>query len=363
MAAKTSKISPKHASTMEELLAKTGYAPRGLRRGQEVTGTVISISSKSLVLDIGAKSEGLVIESEFDMAKPFIKTLSAGDEIQATVITPEGEGGHVLLSLRQSAQDFVWKTLEEKRESGEEVEVKVEGATRGGLTTSLYGIGGFAPTSHLSGDLADNPQSAVGRNLQVKIIEVDREKQRLVMSEKAVSQKEFLAKQKEVLGGIKPGEKFVGRVTKVINFGVFVEIVKDGTPVEGLVHLSEIAWNKIINPSEVLAEGDEVEVVVIGGDGKLALSIKQTQGDPWVGVVGKYHKDDQITGTVAKIGDFGAFVELEPGIQGLLSSAKIPTERKLTEGEGVKAFIEDIDEKSHKLSLGLVLTSVPVGYR
>ena len=183
------------------------------------------------------------------------------------------------------------------------------------------------------------------------------------MSEKAVSQKEFLAKQKEVLGGIKPGEKFVGRVTKVINFGVFVEIVKDGTPVEGLVHLSEIAWNKIINPSEVLAEGDEVEVVVIGGDGKLALSIKQTQGDPWVGVVGKYHKDDQITGTVAKIGDFGAFVELEPGIQGLLSSAKIPTERKLTEGEGVKAFIEDIDEKSHKLSLGLVLTSVPVGYR
>ncbi|MBI2590951.1 MAG: S1 RNA-binding domain-containing protein [Candidatus Blackburnbacteria bacterium] len=348
---------------MEELLAKTGYTPRGLSRGQEVSGTVISISSKSLVLDIGAKSEGLVLESEFDMAKPFIKTLSPGDKVQAMVVVPEGEGGYTILSLRQNAQDFVWKTLEEKRVSGEEVEVKVEGATRGGLTTSLYGIGGFVPTSHLSGDLVDNLNSAVGKNLQVKIIEADRAKERLVLSEKAVSQKEFLDKQKEVLAGIKTGEKFTGRVTKVVSFGVFVEIVKNDIPVEGLVHLSEIAWNKVVNPVEVLAEGDEVEVVVIGREDKLALSIKQTQEDPWVGISAKYHKDDQITGKVAKVGDYGAFIELEAGIQGLLSLAKIPAGRSLAEGEDVKAFIEDIDEKSHKLSLGLVLTSVPVGYR
>lgn len=362
MAAKQSSKSS-GAASMEELLAKTGYTPRGLSRGQEVTGTVVSVSSKSLVLDIGAKSEGLVVESEFDLAKPFIKTLSVGDKVSATVIVPEGEGGYSILSLRQSAQDFVWRTLEEKRESGEEIEIKVEGATRGGLTASLYGIGGFVPISHLSGDLVGNPNMAVGKNLQVKILQVDREKERLVLSEKAVSQKEFLARQKEVLAGIKTGEKFTGRVTKVVSFGVFVEIVKSDIPVEGLVHLSEIAWNKVVNPAEVLTEGDEVEVVVIGGEDKLALSIKQTQEDPWAGVVGKYHKDDQITGKIAKVGDFGAFIELEPGIQGLLSSTKIPGERKLVEGEEVKAFIEDVDEKNHKLSLGLVLTSVPVGYR
>lgn len=357
-------VTSKRASTMEELLATTGYTPKGLSRGQKVEGTIVEIGPKSVTVDLRYKSEGLIAEREFESARAYIKTLKPGDVLQAMVVAPEGEGGYVLLSLRETADEFVWKTLEEKSKRGEEVEVRVENATRGGLTASVYGIAGFIPTSHLSGDLAQNPQSAQGKTMPVKIIEVDREKNRLVLSEKAVSQSEFLQKQKEMLNTIKKGEKFTGRVVKVVTFGVFVEIIKDEIPVEGLVHLSEISWNKVATPAEALAEGDEVETVVIGKEGeKLALSIKQTQEDPWTGAIGKYHKDDQVTGSVTKVGEFGAFVELEAGVEGLVRAEKIPAEKPLKEGEEVKVFIEDIDNKNHKLSLGLVLTSVPVGYR
>ena len=209
----------------------------------------------------------------------------------------------------------------------------------------------------------DNPSASTGKNILVKVIEADRAKSRLMVSEKAVSEKEFLHQQSQVLAKIRSGEKFVGRVTKVINFGIFVEITKDETPVEGLVHVSEISWQKTGNPAEVFSEGDEVEVIVIGMEGgKLALSIKRLQENPWEAAIGKYEKDQQVAGRVTKTGDFGAFIELEPGVEGLVHSSKMG-EQTLTEGQEINVFIEDIDQKSKKLSLGLVLKAVPVGYR
>lgn len=353
------------ASTMEELLANVGYTPKGLSRGETVTGTVVEYGAKALVLDIGAKSEGLVVDREFEAAKAYIKTLKPGDKVEAVVVTPEGEGGYTLLSLRETGEDFVWKAMEAKLKSGEETEAKVESATRGGLTVTVMGIDGFVPSSHLGGDLSQNPAGAVGKNITVRVIEIDRAKGRVVASEKAVSQAEFLQKQVETLEKIEKGEKFVGRVTKIMNFGMFVEVVKSEIPVEGLVHLSEVAWGRTAEPSELYAEGDEVLVIVIGKENnKLALSIKQLQEDPWAGAIGKYKKDDHVKGKVTKVGDFGAFIELEPGVEGLIHSTRLTAEaRVISEGEEVNVVIEDVDEKNHKLSLGLVLTSVPVGYR
>lgn len=349
---------------MEELLANVGYTPKGLSAGETVTGTVVEITPKTLVLDIGAKSEGLVIEREFEAARAYIKTLKAGDKVEAIVTTPEAEGGYTLLSLRETGEEFIWKTLEDKQKEGEELEAKVENATRGGLTVTIMGVEGFVPSSHLGGDLSQNPIGAVGKNVTVRVIEIDREKKRVVASEKAVSEREFLQKQAEALGKIKNGEKFVGRVAKIANFGIFVEVVKDEIPVEGLVHLSEIAWGRSAEPTELYVEGDEVEVVVIGKENnKLALSIKQLQEDPWAEAILKYEKDSQVTGKVTKVGDFGVFVELEPGVEGLIRTEKIPPERKFAEGEEVKVIIDEIDEKNKKLSLSPVLTSVPVGYR
>ncbi len=361
----TSKSNTSHgAQTMEELLSNAGYTPKGLTRGETVIGTVVEIGPKALILDIGAKSEGIVSEREFESARAYIKTLKVGDTVTAAVVTPEGEGGYSLLSLREAGDEFVWKALEEKLKTGEETDAKVENATRGGLTVYVMGVEGFIPSSHLGGDLSQSPAGAVGKNISVRVIEIDRSKGRVVASEKAVSEKEFLQKQAELLKSIKAGEKFTGRVTKVMNFGVFVEIVKDGVPVEGLVHLSEIAWGKTSDPSELYAEGDEIEVVVINREkDKLALSIKQLQENPWEANIGKYEKDQQVSGRVTKVGDFGAFIELEPGVEGLIRSDKIHSERKLSEGQEVKVIIDSLDKKNKKLSLVLALTSVPVGYR
>jgi len=359
---KTSK-SPKPASSMEELLAVSGHNPKGLLRGGKIEGIVVEVAPRALVLDVGAKAEGLVRDVEFEVAKTYIRTLKPGDKIQATVVVPEGEGGYVLLSLRETAENFIWDWLVEKQKSGEEVEARVESATRGGLSVNVGGVLGFVPTSHLGSGVLDNPSASTGKNILVKVIEADRAKSRLMVSEKAVSEKEFLHQQSQVLAKIRSGEKFVGRVTKVINFGIFVEITKDETPVEGLVHVSEISWQKTGNPAEVFSEGDEVEVIVIGMEGgKLALSIKRLQENPWEAAIGKYEKDQQVAGRVTKTGDFGAFIELEPGVEGLVHSSKMG-EQTLTEGQEINVFIEDIDQKSKKLSLGLVLKAVPVGYR
>ncbi|MBI2267830.1 MAG: S1 RNA-binding domain-containing protein [Candidatus Blackburnbacteria bacterium] len=353
---------------MEELLAKSGYTPGGLSRGQRVEGKVIEIATKSLVLDIGLKSEGLVVDHEFEAAKPFIRKLAPGDIVPATVVVPETESGQVLLSVKDAADDYAWAELEEKLKTKEEVDAYVEMANKGGLAVLSYGIPGFIPSSHLGSALLINPAAAQGKTLKVKVIEVDREKGRLVLSEKAVSESELLDQQRETIEKIKEGERFKGRVTKVTNFGAFVKIEKDQINIEGLVHLSEISWQKVPNPQSVLKEDDEVEVAVIGkentGSDKLALSIKRTTEDPWDKALEKYPVDSKVQGTVTKVGDFGAFVEVEPGIEGLIHAGKFSGgELSLKEGEEVEIFVEEIDPKNHRLSLGLALKTAPVGYK
>lgn len=352
------------ARTMEELLAKSGYVTHGLSRGQEVEGTVLAAGSKNLVLDIGAKSEALVTEREFEAAKAYIKTLAAGDKVKAVVLVPEAEAGQSLLSLRAAAEKYIWDSLEEKLQTGEEVEVEVEGATRGGLTAGVYGISGFIPSSHLGGELAENPAAAVGRTLKVKVIECDRPKGRLVLSERAVSEAGLLEDQRLALESVEVGEKFRGRITGLADFGVFVQVEKGGVALEGLVHLSQLAWQKATNPAELFGEGEDVEVVVIGKEGgKLALSIKQTQADPWQQAAEKYKPDTKLAGRVTKVAGVGAFVELEDGIEGLIRASKIPTDQALKEGEEVEVFVEEVDPKNRRLSLGLALKKAPVGYK
>jgi ribosomal protein S1 len=252
----------------------------------------------------------------------------------------------------------------EKFASGETVDARVETATRGGLSVLLYGVSGFVPSSHLGSKVAENPQALTGGNVKLKSIEADQEKNRLVLSEKAVSESDQMARQAAVLKEIKKGEEFVGRVSRVVNFGVFVEVEKDGIKMDGLVHLSEISWQKVTSAGEVLKEGESVPVIVIGREeGRLALSIKQRTEDPWTQAIGKYKSDAKVSGKVTKTGEFGAFVELEPGVEGLIHSSKIPADMSVKEGDLVDCFIEEVDGAKHKLSLGLVLKAKPMGYR
>lgn len=351
------------AQTMEELLAKTGHQIHSFSRGEKVEGKVIEIGPKSLVLDIGAKSEGLIVDREFEAAKHLIKTLNPGDVVKAQVLVPE-ERGQILLSLRNTAEDYAWKLLEEAQKSSQEIEAKVESYSRGGLAVNVFGLNGFIPGSHFGSSLAKNPGSSVGRGLKVKVIELDKEKTRVVLSEKAVSESEALAAQEEVLKKIKNGEKFRGKVVGLAGFGAFVQIEKDKVPLDGLVHLSELSWQKVADPSEIVKVGDETEVTVIGKEGgRLAFSIKKAQEDPWGDIQEKYKEDSRVHGTVSKVGDFGAIIELEPGIEGLLHISKVPADVSLKVGSQVECFVEKADKKARKISLGLALKAKPIGYK
>lgn len=356
------------ARTMDELLSKTGYKIRSFARGERVLGKIIDIGPKSLILDIGAKSEGIIADREFEAARHLIKELNVGDEIEAQVLVPE-QNGQVFLTLRETAEKHAWDILNKKLKEGEEVEARVEGLAKGGLAVSVFGLKGYIPGSHLGGRVSKNPGVLVGRNVKVKVLELDREKERVILSEKAVSEAELIAAQEKVLEKIKKGEVLPGKVVGIAGFGAFVQIDKEGVLVDGLVHLSELSWQKVSSPSEVVKAEEEVKVVVIGkettgpGVPRLALSIKQAQEDPWEKVEEKYKKETRVSGNVVKLGDFGAIVEIEPGIEGLVHLSKIPAGISLKEGTPVECFVEKIDKKNRRISLGLVLKAKPVGYK
>lgn len=365
MALKTKTTTKSNTITMADLLKKAARPVLGFSSGQKIKGKVVSINTKSVVIDIGGKSEGVVTEEAFSEARDFVKTLKVGDEAMVTVIVPETKEGAVLLSLRHAAQGASWNSLEEARNKGAEVVVLGKAVNPSGITALVEGVTGFIPTSQLGAEASKSPQNLVGKYFKVKIIEVDKNSNKVVLSEKEVSEAESIKKSKEAIEKVKEGEVYDGEVTTVSGFGCFVKIeIGKGTSVEGLVHVSEIAWNKIGHPSEVVKEGQKVKVKVIGKrDGRLSLSMKGAEKNPWEMVSEKYKKEDKVKGKVTRMSDFGAFVELEPGVEGLIHITKIPPATKLSEGQEVNCVIEEIDTKKKKLSLGLVLTSKPIGYK
>lgn len=352
--------------TMEELLSQTGYVPRGLKRGEKVEGKVTQITSKAIFLDIGAKSEGIIVDKEYELAKDFIKTLKAGNKVEARVLSPEDKSGQILLSLRGLAQKAAWENLLKKKKTGEEIEVRGKEVSRGGLVVETSGILGFIPTSHLRSSWQTKLGTLVGQKMKVKIIEADETQNRLICSEKAVSEAEKLAKTAKILKKVKIGEVFSGEVVGIAPFGIFVQIKRDEFELEGLVHISEASWEKVEDPNKLFSVGDKVKVMVIGIDEesfRLALSIKKLVPDPWQEKVKKYKVDSQVSGKVIRLAPYGAFVELEEGVEGLLHISKIPAEKKINVGDKVSCFVEAVEPEKRRLSLGLVLKKKPVGYK
>lgn len=356
------------AKTMAELLAKSKQKLTSFAVGQKVRAKVAVKTSKALILDIGGKSEGVVTGKAFAEAKDYIRTLKVGDEINASVIVAESREGNVVLSLRQAMYASSWENLEKAKDSEEPVAVVGRAVNPSGVAVEVENLSGFIPATQLGKEASKNPQSLVGKYFKAVVIEVDRAQNKLVLSEKEVSDAGDIKEAKEALAKIKDGEVFDGVVTTVANFGCFVKIPA-GLPtgrqgIEGLVHISELSWGRVEKTADVVAKGDKVKVKVIGKrDGKLALSIKQAGEDPWTTACKNYQKDAKVKGKVARVSDFGVFVELEPGVEGLIHITNIPPTMKLTEGTEVKCYVQEIDAKNKRLSLGLVLSVKPIGYK
>lgn len=371
----TKKSSPKatrkHSSkkqplTMKDLLKQTKYQLRGWKLGNSVEGIVVEKTKGVLYLDIGGKSEGMVIDREMKAAKDFIKELEVGDEVDAIITQPENDKGQTLLSLKKAAGDYLWSQFEEKLKTGEAIKVIGREVNRGGLVVEAKGLQGFIPASQFGSRWLNKIEELIGRQIEVKPIEVDREKNRLIFSEREVSEAALLQAQEEALKKIKVGDTFKGEITGIMPFGFFVRIKTDKVELEGLVHISEISWQRVEDPKEFYKVGDNVKVKVLAKNkttGKLNLSIKQLKTDPWEKIEKKYPVDAKVKGKVVRLAPFGAFVDLEEGIEGLIHISKIPAEKSLKADDKVDCYIESIDQEGRRMSLGLVLKEKPVGYK
>lgn len=352
------KVTSAEKMTMEELLATSEVG--GLNVGDVVEGTVIGAEKHEIWLDLGAHGTGLVIGREIEIGDE----INAGDTISASVLEPESDEGFAILSLKKVAKEKGWESLEERMKNSEVFNIQPFDANKGGLLVEVDGIRGFLPVSQLSAENyprvsgADKDEilhrltSLVGKSLKVRVLDLDRRDNKLIVSEKAARREDTEGK----VAKMKVGDSVKGLVTGVVDFGIFVNV--DG--VEGLVHISEIAWDRVDNPSKYVKVGEKVEAKIISIDrDKLSLSIKQLQADPWLKESTKYKVGDEVEGKITRITPFGAFVQVTPVIEALVHISELSDEHvqdpstlvKL--GEARKFRIIAIDAEAHKLSLSL----------
>lgn len=359
---------------MADLLARSKKRIQKFEKGQRVEATLLSKNPGNLIFDIGGKSEGIVKEKGYTDAKEYIEGLKAGDKVEVTILVPETRDGITILGLKDAMKDVSWIALEKAKETGEGVAVLGKGISAPGFVVDVMGIEGFIPTSQMGKEITGNAQNLVGKYFKAKVMEVDKKSNKVVLSEKEISEAGNIALVKEALKTIKEGDVYEGTVTTVATFGAFVKLEipagatkggkKEKAEVEGLVHVSEISFSRVNLPSDVVKVGDKVQVKVLASrDGKLALSMKQALKDPWMDIDKKFKAEDKVNGKVVRVSDFGYFVELTPGVEGLIHITQVPPSMKINVGDEIKCTVEEVNMKDKRIALGLVLTSIPLGYK
>lgn len=351
------------AQTMQELLS-AGVEIRVLKPGDIVRGKLLSLGKNEAYVDLEGYGLGVVRGRELYDEQANLVNIKVGDEILASVVESENKEGIVELSLRQAGQEKVWQTLREKMDKKEIIRTKIVDANKGGLMVEISGVAGFLPVSQLSiehyprvedGDkskILSSLRAFVGQLFDVQIITVDSQEEKLIVSEKAVYEDELNRK----LASLKIGQVVEGTVSGVVDFGAFVKFEN----LEGLVHISELAWQRIEHPKDVIKVGDVVKAKIIAIEkGRVSLSIKQLQADPWLEAVKNYQIGQVVVGKVVKIAPFGVFVELTKNVQGLAHLMELSTqavknpEEVLKLGEERAFKIISIEPAEHRLGLSL----------
>src|SRR6266496_2048503 len=354
---------------MEALLAAS-TTPINIKRGDVVEGVIVRIDQDEILVDIGLKSEGVLSTKELPATGyGSFSELHKDDKVLVYVIQPETPDGHALLSLKRANTERQWRIAEEQYKNSELLKAKVIDYNKGGLIVDVSGIRGFVPISQIlnlkreevaSGgenqETAAKLQSMKDKELQLKIIEINRARNRLILSERLAVQEWRQRRREELLDELKPGEVRKGVVSNLANFGAFVDL----GGADGLVHISQLAWSRVNHPSEVLHVGQEVEVQVLSVDKekkKIALSIKRAEVDPWTTVEQRYTPGQLVTGVVTKIAPFGAFARIEDGIEGLIHLSEltpgVDPKTILHEGAQLQLRILRIDAERRRLGLSL----------
>lgn len=357
---------PRHP--METILRNNSVS--FVKIGDIVEGTVIEKKGGKLFIDLGAWGVGVVYGREYYAAEELVKAMSPGDQVSAKVVDLDNEEGYKELSLQEAGREKRWLDLKKMKDENTVLELPVQKANTGGLILHLSGIEGFLPASQLSsknyprvdgGDkdkIYQELQKLVGKPIKVRVLDIDPHENKLIFTEKGLSQDAIHAR----VSRYKVGDIVEGTITGVVDFGAFMkfgeEETGEETGLEGLIHLSEIDWSLIENPREVLTSGDHVraKIIEIQGD-KISLSLKQLKEDPWSKVADTYHKGDEIIGMVTRLNPFGAFVEVAKDIQGLAHVSEFGSEKHMAEvlkvGEKYSFQILLVEPKDHRMSLGM----------
>ena len=340
--------------TMDELLANADN--QELEIGATLNGKVISVKKNEVLVDLGPFGVGMVPRREMSFGKKY----EVGEEVAASVIEPELETGYVLLSLRKAAKDRGWDEIQKVVEEGKSIEVMPYDANRGGLLIEFEGVRGFMPVSQLSAEhyprVTDKEEimrrlrELVGKPMAAQILDCDQKNNKLIFSEKEAI-KDGLA---DRLTSLKVGDIVKGTVTGIVDYGAFVNV--DG--IEGLVHISEISWERVASVADKLKVGDQISAKIISIDkDRLSLSIKQTLPDPWLGEASKFHIGDDVEGTITRITPFGAFVQISPSVEALVHISELgegSDPEKIFKLNEKKTFsVLEIDADNRKISLGL----------
>jgi small subunit ribosomal protein S1 len=327
--------------------------------GDVVTGKVVRIDADEVLVDIGYKSEGVIPAHELSIRKSVdpADEVELGEEVDALVLTKEDQDGRLILSKKRARFEKAWRRIEAAAESGEPVEGQVIEVVKGGLIIDL-GVRGFLPASLVDIRRVPHLDDYLGQKIECKVIELNRSRNNVVLSRRAVLEEERKEVRQQILDRLQPGLVVEGQISNIVDFGAFVDL--DG--IDGLIHISELSWSHVNHPSEILSIGDTVQVKVLDIDRdrqRISLGLKQTQEDPWQRIVDTYNVGDELEGKVTKVVTFGAFVEILDGVEGLvhiseLAPHHIENPREIVEqGDQVKVRILEIDSDRRRLSLSI----------
>lgn len=353
-------------SLMEQYLNDPSLDYRTLKYGDVMDGVIMRIDRDEILVDIGSKSEGIVPAKEFSSLTTGEKqAMAVGDTVLVFVVQPENQEGHAVVSIDRARQEKSWRKLQEIFEANDVIEAEVTNYNKGGLLVNLDGVRGFVPASQVSeirgGDEASKQADMarmIGTMLPLKVIEINRHRNRLILSERQAVQERRDVMKEKLIEELREGEVRRGRVSSICDFGAFVDI----GGADGLVHLSELSWSRVRHPSEVLKVGQEVDVYVLGinpQEKKIALSIKRTQPEPWSRVANNYEVGQLVRGTVTQLANFGAFARIEDGIEGLIHVSELTDERithpkqVVREGQDLILRIIRIDPERRRMGLSL----------
>jgi small subunit ribosomal protein S1 len=342
------KIVPNYAATMVSF-----------EEGDVVKGKVVRIDKDEVLVDIGYKAEGVIPSNELSIRKSVDphEEVELGEEIDALVLTKEDSEGRLILSKKRARFEKAWRKIEVAADSGEPVEGSVIEVVKGGLILDL-GVRGFLPASLVDIRRVHNLDEFMGQTLECKVIELNRSRNNVVLSRRAVLEEERKEVREQILGRLEPGQVVEGKISNIVDFGAFVDL--EG--IDGLIHISELSWSHVNHPSEVVSIGDTVRIKVLDIDRdrqRISLGLKQTQEDPWQRVINTHRSGDVLEGTVTKVVAFGAFVEILPGVEGLVHISELadhhvenPSE-VVEPGSKLNVKILEIDEERRRLSLSI----------